>query len=537
MLPFIFYLSLFLPATVLGKDYFTAAVFEHRLQLRNAVGKEPMEIKTANLQYFGKAVEVAAQKGADIIVFNEYGIFRIRKREALVNYAEYVPDPKLQKFNPCVEKAKDKTVLYTVSCFARENNIYIVANLIGFEPCEATCDAAEVESCEAKCPDDGVFFYNTNVVFDREGNLIARYRKLHPYYREIVNVPEEPDLGVFETEFGKFGMIICFDVVWEETVLLKDEYNIDTLLFPTYWYDDIVALNSVELHQALAISNGINVLSANIHAPGTASLGSGIFSKDDGALIYTYEPNGKSKLLLANVRIKGDSEIPNISSLIEITPDSAVPITETGEKFPEHCYEKVAGPAVDGEVQYRCLKIKLENYSFTKLEKPSGKIRACNKDLCCTLSYETENLQDDYYLAMFNGLNNAFGYYHWQEEVCVLTRCDPYDGKPCALQPSRSKTVFQKVELKGNFKSKKVYPSVFTTKYRLAPKQEWTFKQSEDETVLNYESRSDSPLLKVGLLGRSYKRDPEYISYYPTQFKKDGVKNDFFLDIYTPQQK
>ncbi|GBL91649.1 hypothetical protein AVEN_262065-1, partial [Araneus ventricosus] len=62
MLPFVFYLSLFLPATVLGKDYFTAAVFEHRLQLRNAVGKEPMEIKTANLQYFGKAVEVAAQK-------------------------------------------------------------------------------------------------------------------------------------------------------------------------------------------------------------------------------------------------------------------------------------------------------------------------------------------------------------------------------------------------------------------------------------------------------------------------------------------
>ncbi|GBL95456.1 Vascular non-inflammatory molecule 3 [Araneus ventricosus] len=446
----------------------------------------------------------------------------MRSRKGLVNTAEYVPDPKLQKFNPCVENAKDRTILYTVSCFARENNIYIVANLVGSEPCEATCDAAEVESCDAKCPDDGVFFYNTNVAFDREGNLIARYRKVHPYYREIVNAPEEPEFGVFETEFGKFGMIVCFDLVFKEAVLLKDDYDIDTLLFPTYWYDDIVPLNAVEFQQAWAIGNGVNVLSANTHAPGTGSMGSGIFSKDDGALVYTYEPDGKSKLLLANVRIKGDSEIPNISSLIEITPDSAVPITETGEKFPVHCYHKVAGPAMDDEVDYRCLTLNLENYSFTKLEKPSGEVQACNNDLCCTLSYSTQNLEDEFYLAVYNGLNNVFDYFHWWEEVCILTRCDPHDGKPCVLQPSRSKTIFQNIELKGNFKSKRVYPSVSTSNNRLAPKREWTFKQFEGETVLNYQSLSNLPMLKAGLFGRSYERDPEFVPYYPTQFKKDG---------------
>ncbi|GBL95457.1 Pantetheinase [Araneus ventricosus] len=440
-----------------------------------------------------------------------------------MSYAEYIPDPKVQKFNPCVENTKDRTILYTVSCLARENNIYIVANLVGSEPCETTCDAAEVENCDAKCPDDGVFFYNTDVAFDREGNLIARYRKVHPYYREIVNVPVETEVGIFETEFGKFGMIVCFDLVFKEAVLLKDEYDIDTLLFPTYWYDDIVPLNAVEFQQAWAIGNGVNVLSANTHAPGTGSMGSGIFSKDDGALVYTYEPDGKSKLLLANVGIKGDSEIPNISSLIEITPDSAVPITETGEKFPVHCYDKVAGPALNGEIEYRCLKLKLENYSLTKLEKPSGEVQACNNELCCTLSYSTQNLQDEYYLAVYNGLNDAFDYFHWWEEICVLTRCDPFGRNPCALQPSISKTVFQKVELKGNFKSEKVYPTVSKTNNRLAPKSEWNFEQGETKAVLSFQSTLNLPLLKVGLLGRSYDRDPEFIPYFPKEFKKQQI--------------
>ncbi|XP_055930907.1 vascular non-inflammatory molecule 3-like [Argiope bruennichi] len=522
MLAFIFYLSLFFPATVLSRDYFTAAVFEHRLQKRDIAGKEPMEIKTANLQYFGKAVEHAAEKGADIILFNEYGTYMVKSRKLLKNFAEYVPDPKVQKFNPCIENAKDRTILYTVSCFARENNIYIVVNLVGYEPCEATCDAADIEDCETKCPDNGVFFFNTNAAFDREGNLIARYRKVHPYFREVVNAQEEPDFAVFDTEFGKFGMIVCFDLIFEEAVLLKDEYNIDTLLFPTYWFDDIVPLNAVEFQQSWAIANGVNLLSANTHAPGTGSMGSGIFSKDDGALVYTYEPNGKSKLLLANVRIKGNSEIPNISSIIEITPDSAVPITETGEKFPVHCYDKVVGEAVNLEIDYRCLKLKLEKYSLTKLEKPSGEVQSCYKEFCCTLSYSTQNLQDEYYLAVYNGFNDAFDYFHWWEEVCVLTRCDPYDGKPCVLESPRSNTVFEKVELKGNFKSKKIYPSVSTTNNRLAPKQDWTVKQLETETVLKYQPSSDLPLLKVALLGRRYEEDPEFVPYYPTQFKKDN---------------
>ncbi|GIX74706.1 pantetheinase [Caerostris extrusa] len=460
MILVLFYLSVFLPATVFGKDYFTAAVFEHRLQNFDALDKTPLEVKNSNLKYFKKAVEVSAQKGADIILFNEYGTYFTRSRERLLSYAEYVPDPRIQKFNPCTKNNKDGHVLYTLSCLARENNIYIVANLVSMQSCDSTCDADQIDSCEFNCPEDGVFFYNTDVAFDREGNIVARYHKVHPYF-EIVNAPEEPEFAIFETDFGKFGMVVCFDLVFEVAVLFVEEHGIDTLLFPTYWFDDIVVLNAVELQQSWAITNGVNLLAANTHAPGTGSLGSGIYSKADGALVYTYEPDGKSKLLIANLPIKENVKIPDISSMTEIVPDKAIPKIETGEKFPEN--------------------------------------------------------------TAYSGLNHVKNYFQWCEEACVLTRCDPLDGKPCVAQPPTSKTVFQAVELKGNFKAKRVYPTVSMTKKRLASKGEWDFNQNEVETILAFQSHSDVPLLKVGLLGRCYEKDPVFVPYYPTQFKKQPL--------------
>ncbi|GFS94308.1 vascular non-inflammatory molecule 3 [Nephila pilipes] len=497
--------------TFLGKDYFTAAVFEHRPQ--NSFGKEPVEIKSANLQYYTKAIELAAEKGADIILFNEYGTFVYpRSRENFRKFAEHVPDPKKIKFNPCTEHATDRPVLYTMSCLARKNKIYTVINLADIQPCVGSCDADKIDSCSTKCPDDGVHFYNTDVVFDREGNIVARYYKMHPYF-EVVDTLD--NFITFETDFGKFGMIVCFDSVFEESVRLVKEYGIDTLLFPTYWFDDIVPFNAVEFQQSWAIANDVNFIAANTQFPATGSLGSGIYSKKDGALVYTYEPDGKSKLLVANVRIKGDSDIPDISSITVVTPNEFIPKVEKGEKFPKYSYEKFVGPAKNVYEDYRCYNHTFENYTLTKLEKPSGKIEACSNGFCCSLSYSTHKLQDDFYLAAFNGLNNVRGYFHWWEEVCILVRCDPLEGKPCVMVPSRSKTVFEKVDLRGHFKAEVIYPTVSKNKFRLAPKKEWDIKRNDDEVTLSYQSNSEEPLMKVGILGRDYERDPPFIPYYP----------------------
>ncbi|GFY51371.1 vascular non-inflammatory molecule 3 [Trichonephila inaurata madagascariensis] len=494
-------------------DCETSAVFEHRPV--EDLGKEPFDIKSANLEYYAKATKIAAQKGADIIVFNEYGTFPYPfSRENFTNFAEHVPDPNKQKFNPCTENAIDRPALHTASCLARKNGIYIVMNLADIQPCEEHCDADKIDSCSTECPEDGMYLYNTDVAFDREGNIIARYYKMHPYF-EVVNI--EPNFVTFDTDFGKFGMIVCFDSVFEESVRLVKEYGIDTLLFPTYWFDDIVPFDAVEFQQSWAIANDVNFIASNTHYPGTGSLGSGIYSKKDGALVYTYEPDGKSKLLIANVPIKGGSDIPDISSITVVTRDDAFLKEETGDKFPEECYDKLIGPAKNEYEDYRCFKQKLENYTLTKLEKPAGKIEACNNGFCCSLSYSARELQEDFYLAAFNGLNNVRGYYQWWEEVCILTRCDSFEGKPCALLPPRSKTVFEKLKLKGHFKAERVYPTVSNDKARLAPKKKWDIKRDEDEVVLTYKSNSDEPLLRAGLLGRDYERDPPFIPYYPNK--------------------
>ncbi|MDP2208065.1 MAG: nitrilase-related carbon-nitrogen hydrolase, partial [Bacteroidota bacterium] len=71
--------------------------------------------------------------------------------------------------------------------------------------------------------DDDVF-YNSSALVGPTG-LIGIYRKVHLYYRENIFF-KRGNLGfpVFNTEFGKIGMMICFDWLFPEaarTLALK----------------------------------------------------------------------------------------------------------------------------------------------------------------------------------------------------------------------------------------------------------------------------------------------------------------------------
>ncbi|GMV82156.1 MAG: hypothetical protein AMXMBFR7_33400 [Planctomycetota bacterium] len=60
--------------------------------------------------------------------------------------------------------------------------------------------------------------YNTALLFDRDGKLAGRYRKIHPTETELERGirPGAPEGGVFRTDFGTIGVRICFDVNWWE---------------------------------------------------------------------------------------------------------------------------------------------------------------------------------------------------------------------------------------------------------------------------------------------------------------------------------
>ena len=67
--------------------------------------------------------------------------------------------------------------------------------------------------------------YNTSFVFDPDGRQIARHRKAHLFdidvvggqrFRESDTLSPGNAITTFETEFGTFGLCICFDLRFEE---------------------------------------------------------------------------------------------------------------------------------------------------------------------------------------------------------------------------------------------------------------------------------------------------------------------------------
>ncbi len=56
-------------------------------------------------------------------------------------------------------------------------------------------------------------YYNAAVLLDRQGKLVGEFRKMFPTEGEIKMgiSPGSPDPPVFDTDFGKIGMQICFD--------------------------------------------------------------------------------------------------------------------------------------------------------------------------------------------------------------------------------------------------------------------------------------------------------------------------------------
>lgn len=87
---------------------------------------------------------------------------------------------------------------------------------------------ARKHKCYVICPlitkKDGKF-YNSSLLIDRSGGIAGVYHKTHPVKTEIFPdqafkgggiVPGAIDQPVFETDFGKVGMQICYDAYWSD---------------------------------------------------------------------------------------------------------------------------------------------------------------------------------------------------------------------------------------------------------------------------------------------------------------------------------
>ena len=125
------------------------------------------------------------------------------------------------KFIEYSEDENDSYTLNKISNLARENNIYILAGSIP-------------EKKEDK-------LFNTSYLFDKHGEIIAKHRKMHLFdidvkdkitFKESDVLTAGNDFTLADTEFGKIGIGICYDIRFPELARIMVENGALILFYP-----------------------------------------------------------------------------------------------------------------------------------------------------------------------------------------------------------------------------------------------------------------------------------------------------------------
>ncbi len=125
------------------------------------------------------------------------------------------------KFIEYCETENDSKTLNTLSLLAGKNNVYILAGSI-----------PEKESDK---------LFNTSYLFDKSGNIIAKHRKMHLFdidvkdritFKESDVLTAGDDFTIADTEFGKIGIGICYDIRFPELARIMVENGALILIYP-----------------------------------------------------------------------------------------------------------------------------------------------------------------------------------------------------------------------------------------------------------------------------------------------------------------
>lgn len=120
-------------------------------------------------------------------------------------------------------------------------------------------------------------YHNTAVVFENDGSVAGKYRKMHipddpAFYEKFYFTPGDLGFEPIETSVGKLGVLVCWDQWYPEAARLMTLKGADMLIYPTAigWFDcDSEAEKArqidswITIQRSHAIANGIPVLSTN----------------------------------------------------------------------------------------------------------------------------------------------------------------------------------------------------------------------------------------------------------------------------------
>ncbi len=124
---------------------------------------------------------------------------------------------------------------------------------------------AKKHNCWVICPvytKRNGLVYNAAVLIDRQGRIAGEYDKIHPTEGEIEAgiAPGPVDPPVFETDFGKIGMMICFDANWYGDWQKLADKGAEIVFWPS-------AFAGGKMINALALTCGYYIVTCTRHQP------------------------------------------------------------------------------------------------------------------------------------------------------------------------------------------------------------------------------------------------------------------------------
>jgi N-carbamoylputrescine amidase len=200
--------------------------------------------KAANIQKSINEIKKCASAGAELVVLQELHsslYFCQTEDTVMFDLAEPIPGPSTNIFSEA----------------AKENNIVLITSL--FEKRAAG------------------LYHNTAVVFEKDGSIAGKYRKMHipddpAYYEKFYFTPGDLGFNPIKTSVGNLGVLVCWDQWYPEAARLMALAGADILIYPTAigWESTDEAdekdrqLNAWMISQrGHAVANGLPVISVN----------------------------------------------------------------------------------------------------------------------------------------------------------------------------------------------------------------------------------------------------------------------------------
>ena len=208
------------------KDTIKILQYQMRIPVPDPEGvKTPEMIKTEALLQAERACMEAKEAGADMVCLPEMFCCPYETK----NFPKYAEGEGGMVWKKC-------------SDLARTYGLYLAAGSIPELAMESDMGCMPVTR-----------IYNTAYVFDRQGRQIAKHRKMHlfdikvkggQWFRESDTLAPGEEVTVFDTEFGKIGLCICYDIRFPELgrlmalegarmVLVPAAFNMTT--GPVHW--------------------------------------------------------------------------------------------------------------------------------------------------------------------------------------------------------------------------------------------------------------------------------------------------------------